>query len=80
MMVVYTGGRAPPQTNPFVPSVHIGSDECASPDVDLVLQAHSTSVDTLQAVLRHLSRQVLPRLFERNADFQITRGHLGISL
>ena len=80
LFVVYVGSHLPPQTNPFVPSLHVGSKDSLSPDVDIVMQAHSTAADLLGAVLSALSRQAQPRLFERNADFQITRGYLGISL
>jgi altronate dehydratase len=80
---------APLQSHPMIPLLQVSSDpatiERAGTDLDLVIDG-AAKPDAqrdamLEAVCRVLSREYAPRLFAQgNVDFQLTRGHLGVSL
>jgi hypothetical protein len=88
VMVAHVAG-APLQSHPMIPLLQMSSDPAtidrAGTDLDLLLDADGEPEDLgdelLDAVCRVLSREYTPRMFaEGNVDFQLTRGHLGVSL
>ena len=88
VMVAHVAG-APLQSHPMIPLLQASSDPAtidrAGTDLDLLLDADGAPEDhrdeLLDAVCRVLSREYTPRMFAQgNVDFQLTRGHLGLSL
>jgi altronate dehydratase len=81
VVLAYTAGR-PLQAHRLVPVLQV-SDAPRSPDLDLVLGPDSSSWadELLGQVLRVAGGEYTPRLYgQGNADFQLTRGLLGVSM
>ena len=86
-MVLAHVGSHPLQGHPLVPLLQVAEDNATTAsyahDLDLLLESTQLSEWTeqvLQLLLRTGSRQYVPRAVEqRNIDFQLTRGLLGVS-
>lgn len=75
----------PVQGHPLIPMLQVTSnEECAyyyAKDIDAFLDTSTSQGFLLDLVLATLSRNRQPKLAPTlNADFQMTRGHLGISM
>lgn len=71
----------------MIPLIQITTDDAgrglATQDFDVVLEGEATgwAEQTLRQVTAVASRQYTPKLFAQgNADFQITRGLLGVTV
>ena len=85
-MVLVHAGDHPVQGHPLLPVVQVSSDravqECYREDLDLSLGGapEQWPEQILELLIRVASRQYTPRVVQqKNTDFQLTRGLLGVS-
>jgi len=76
IFVVFVDGP-PLQTHPLIPVVQIthSGNKVPRTDFDLVIDEQTTPAHVLDLISNVASRRLLPRLFSRNDDFQISRGN-----